>query len=72
MARDKRDEVHIDDNFDMVDVAMAMRRLTSLICNCCCYCRWCFQGKRSKLYVILTGCGPMSVDGGVGIHGLKD
>ena len=30
MARDKRYEVHIDDNFDMVDVAMAMRRLTSL------------------------------------------
>ena len=30
MARDKRDEVHIDDSFDMVDVAMAMRRLTPL------------------------------------------
>ena len=30
MARDKRDEVHIDDNFDMVDLAMAMRRLASL------------------------------------------
>ena len=30
MARDKRDEVHIDDNFAMIDVAMAMRRLTSL------------------------------------------
>ena len=30
MARDKRDGVHIDENFDMVDVAMAMRRLTSL------------------------------------------
>ena len=29
MARDRRDEVHIDDNFDTVDVAMAMRRLTS-------------------------------------------
>ena len=29
-ARDRRDEVHIGDNFDMVDVAMAMRRLTSL------------------------------------------
>ena len=26
-ARDKRDEVHIDDNFAMIDVAMAMRRL---------------------------------------------
>ena len=31
MARDKRDEVHIDDSFDMVDVAMAMRRLTFVI-----------------------------------------
>ena len=30
MARDKRNEVHIGDNFDMVDVAMAMRLLTSL------------------------------------------
>ena len=29
MERDKRDEVHIDDNVAMVDVAMAMRRLTS-------------------------------------------
>ena len=43
MARDKRDEVHtiIDANFDMVDVAMAIRRLTSL--NCCYYWRWCCQ-----------------------------
>ena len=30
MASDKRDEVHNDDNFAMVDVARAMRRLTSL------------------------------------------
>ena len=30
MARDMRDEVHIDDDFAIVDVAMAMRRLTSL------------------------------------------
>ena len=31
MARDKRDEVHIDDIIiDTVDVAMAMRRLMSL------------------------------------------
>ena len=30
MARDKQDEVHIDDNFARVDVAMAMRRFTSL------------------------------------------
>ena len=29
-ARERRDEVHNDDSFDMVDVAMAMRRLTSL------------------------------------------
>ena len=25
MARDRRDEVHSDDSFDIVDVAMAMR-----------------------------------------------
>ena len=30
MSTDKRDEVHIDGNFAMVDVAMAMRWLTSL------------------------------------------
>ena len=30
MDRDRRDEVHIDDSFDMVDVAKAMRRLTLL------------------------------------------
>ena len=31
MTRDKRDEVHIDHNFsDMVEMAMAMRRLTVL------------------------------------------
>ena len=30
MARDTRDKVHIDDNFAMVDVVMAMQRLTSL------------------------------------------
>ena len=30
MAWDKRYEVHIDDNFVVVAVAMAMRRLTSL------------------------------------------
>ena len=30
MARDKRYDVHIDDCFDMIDVAMVMRRLTSL------------------------------------------
>ena len=55
----------------MVDVAMAMRRLTSLklllllamvlpryVCH--------------KLSVVVTGCAPMNVDGGVGIQGLKD
>ena len=31
MARGRRDKVHIDDNFDMVDVAMAMRRLASVV-----------------------------------------
>ena len=30
MARGLRDEMHIDDNLDMVDVAIAMRRLTPL------------------------------------------
>ena len=30
MARESRDEVHNYDSFVMVDVAMAMRRLTSL------------------------------------------
>ena len=31
MVSDRRDEVHIYDNLDMVDVAMTMRRLTSLV-----------------------------------------
>ena len=30
LAREKRDIVHIDGNFDIVDVAMAVQRLTSL------------------------------------------
>ena len=30
MASDKRDEVHIDGSFDMVDVGIAMRQLTSV------------------------------------------
>ena len=30
MARDMRDEFYVNDNFDMVCMAMAMRRLTSL------------------------------------------
>ena len=58
MARDRRDEVHIDDNFDMVDGAMAMRRL--------------YLPRYMKLSVVVTGCVPMSVDGVLGIHGLKD
>ena len=31
MARDTRNELHIEGNFDLVDVAMAKRLLTSLI-----------------------------------------
>ena len=69
MARERRDEVHNDDRFDMVDVAMAMRRLTSfklLLLLAMVLPRY------VKLLVVVTGCVPMSVDGGVGIHGLKD
>ena len=65
MARDRRDEVHIDDSFDMADVAMAMRRLTSLKLLL-------LLPRYVKLSVVVTGCVPMSVDGGVGIPGLKD
>ena len=68
MARDKRDEVHIDDNFYMVDVAMAMRRLTSLKLLLLLAM---VLPRYVKLLVVVTGCVPMSVDG-VGIHGLKD
>ena len=69
MTRGKRDEVHIDDNFDMVDVAMAMRRLTSLkLLSLLAMVLPMYV----KLSVIVTGCVPMSVDGVVGIHGLKD
>ena len=53
----------------MVDVAMAMRRLPSLkqlILLAMVLPRY------VKLSVVVTGCVPMSVDGGVGIHGLKD
>ena len=69
MSRDRRDEVHIDDSFDMVDVVIAMRRLTSsklLLLVAIVLPRY------AKLSVVVTGCVPMSVDGGVGIHGLKD
>ena len=35
---------------------------------------FCVEGIEAfvKLSVVVTGCVPMSVDGGVGIHGLKD
>ena len=46
MARNKRDEVHIDDSFDMVWMwrwlCGGWRRY-----NCCCCWRWCCQGIRS-------------------------
>ena len=65
-----RDEVHNDDSFDMVDVAMArpMRRLMSL--KLLLYLAMVLL-RYVKLSVVVTGCVPMSVDGGVGIHGLK-
>ena len=68
-ARERRDEVHNDDSFDMVDVAMAMRRLTSLKLLLLLAM---VLPRYVKLSVVVTGCVPMSVDGGVGIHGLKD
>ncbi len=69
MAIDKRDEVHIDDSFDMVDVAMTLRRLTSLKLLLLLAM---VLPRYVKLSVVVTGCVPMSVDCGVGIHGLKD
>ena len=69
MARDKRDQVHTDDNFDMVDVAMAMRRLTSLTPLLLLAI---VLPRYVKLTVVVTGCVPMSVYGVVGIHGLED
>ena len=68
-ARDRRDEFHIDDSFDMVDVAMAMRRLTSLKLLLLLAM---VLPRYVKLSVVVTGCAPMSVDGGVGIQRLKD
>ena len=67
MARNKRDDVHIDDNFDMVDVAMSTMYVfkTALL-------QAMVLPRYLKLSVVVTGCVPMSVDGGVGIHGLKD
>ena len=69
MAWDRRYAVHIDDNFDMVDVAMAMRRLTSLTLL---LLLTVVLPMYVKLSVVVTGCVPMSVDGGVGINGLRD
>ena len=66
---DRRDEFHIGDSFDMVDVAMAMRRLTLLKPLLLLAM---VQPRYVKLSVVWTGCVPMSVDGGVGIQGLKD
>ena len=68
-ARERRDQVHNDDSFDMVDAAMAMRRLTSLKLMLLLAM---VLPRYVKLSVIVTGYVPMSVDGGVGIHGLKD
>ena len=53
----------------MIDMAMAMRRLMSLkllllLAK--------VLPRYVKLPVFVTGCVPMSVNGGVGIHGLKD
>ena len=53
----------------MVDVAMAMRRLTSLKLLLLLAM---VLPRYVKLSVVVTGCVPMSVDGGVGIHALKD
>ena len=71
MPRDKRDKFHIDDNFAMVDldVAMAMRRLALLKLLLLLAI---VLPMYVKLSVVVTGCVPMSVDGEVGIHGLKD
>ena len=53
----------------MVDVAMAMRLMTSLKLLLLLAM---VLPRYVKLSVVVTGCVPMSVDGGVGIHGLKD
>ena len=65
----RRDEVSSDDSFDMLDVAMAMRRLTLLTLLLLLAM---VLPRYVQLSVVVTGCVPMSVDGGVGIHGLKD
>ena len=53
----------------MVDVAMAIRRLTSLKLLLLLAM---VLPRYVKLSVVVIGCVPMSVDGGVGIRGLKD
>ena len=53
----------------MVDVEMAIRRLTSLKLL---FLLAMVLPRYVKLSVVVTGCVPISVDGGVGIHGLKD
>ena len=52
----------------MVDVAMAIRRLTSLKLLLLLAI---VLPRYVKVSVVVT-CVPMSVDGGVGVHGLKD
>ena len=53
----------------MLDVAMALRRLTSLKLL---LLRAIVLPMYMKLSVVVIGYVPMSVDGVVGIHGLKD
>ena len=64
----RRDQVNKDDSFDMVDVAMAMQRLTSLKLLLLLAM---VLPRYVKLSVVVTGCVPRSVDDGMGIHGLK-
>ena len=69
MARYKRDGVHIDDNFDIsrcADGFAAVDVVLTAVITCDGLTRY------DKLSVVVAGCVPMSVDGGVGIHGLKD
>ena len=63
------DEVRIDDNFGMVDVAMAMGRLTLLKLLLLLAM---VLPRFVKLSVVVTGCVPSGVDGGVGINELND
>ena len=49
---------------------MAMRLLTSL--KLLLLLAMALPGYVKLSVVVVTGCVPMSVDGGVGIHGLKD